>query len=646
MKPSIYKGNKKTFIIISLIIVLISVLITYVYINPKLGGDALFDQNNILKDQWSTLEKGKVINNQYAFTSENSKLSSIVVVVQNLDEKLNGTVRATVYNKNNGQLLIEKEKELLPNTQSYDFKIDINENESIENIVIKLENISDNNNIKTRITDTDNIEEEHLAYRIYSTMPNFVSYFVYGIIIIVDMMIILGIYLTLARKITLEKIFLVVGIICGITYTMLFTPGTIPDETTHIRNTLGYSSILLSEGTSSNIVIRECEQFIGDTQPSIKTLNTYRNLLIENNNSNKYIETDVELSSDFSVISYLPGIIMVTICRLLSIGGILTIYLARFSNFVFYLLAGYFSIKKIPIFKIVLFTLSLLPMVIQQTISLSYDTIILATSWLVISYGFHFVYGNESINKKDIIIYIISSCVLITQKTGIYFVLNLIPLLIGKNRVAEKKERIILKLILTFPWIITMIGLPMITNNNRIEKSVSNGNIVSWANKEGYSMAYFMDNKMETVMLFIRTIVKKFDHYVFTTLGQYLGSLNLILSRNIFIGWLISVFVAAFKTDSDKKDIMLIHKILYIFAFLAVCGASILAMAFAFTPVGWPTIEGVQGRYFLPVLFLLVIFVRNKKIIFKKNYDRYFVMWVIILQGVTIINIIGQILIV
>src|SRR5699024_7771549 len=98
--------------------------------------------------------------------------------------------------------------------------------------------------------------------------------------------------------------------------------------------------------------------------------------------------------------------------------------------------------------------------------------------------------------------------------------------------------------------------------------------------------------------------------------------------------------------DSDKKDIMLIHKILYIFAFLAVCGASILAMAFAFTPVGWPTIEGVQGRYFLPVLFLLVIFVRNKKIIFKKNYDRYFVMWVIILQGVTIINIIGQILIV
>ena len=140
--------------------------------------------------------------------------------------------------------------------------------------------------------------------------------------------------------------------------------------------------------------------------------------------------------------------------------------------------------------------------------------------------------------------------------------------------------------------------------------------------------------------------MKKFDHYIFTTLGQYLGSLNLVLSRNIFIGWLISIFVSAFKTDSDNKDIPFIHRILYILAFFAVCGASMLAMAFAFTPVGWPTIEGVQGRYFLPVLILLIIFVRNKKIIFKKNYDRYYIIWVIILQGITIINIVGQLLLV
>ncbi|MFR2769336.1 MAG: hypothetical protein ACLTAI_14110 [Thomasclavelia sp.] len=63
-------------------------------------------------------------------------------------------------------------------------------------------------------------------------------------------------------------------------------------------------------------------------------------------------------------------------------------------------------------------------------------------------------------------------------KAGIYFVLNLIPLLIGKERIAEKKERILLKLILIFPWIITMFGLPIITNNNRIERTASDGDIL------------------------------------------------------------------------------------------------------------------------------------------------------------------------
>ena len=71
-----------------------------------------------------------------------------------------------------------------------------------------------------------------------------------------------------------------------------------------------------------------------------------------------------------------------------------------------------------------------------------------------------------------------------------------------------------------------------------------------------------------------------------------------------------------------------------------------LAMAFAFTPVGWPTIEGVQGRYFLPVIVFLVIFIRNKKIIIKNNLNRYFIMFIIILQTITVINILGALIIV
>mgnify|MGYP006922399322 CR=1 FL=1 len=53
-------------------------------------------------------------------------------------------------------------------------------------------------------------------------------------------------------------------------------------------------------------------------------------------------------------------------------------------------------------------------------------------------------------------------------------------------------------------------------------------NIIGWAGKEGYSISYFLANVKETIMLFARTIIKKFDHYVFTTLGQQLGVLRII----------------------------------------------------------------------------------------------------------------------
>ena len=54
-------------------------------------------------------------------------------------------------------------------------------------------------------------------------------------------------------------------------------------------------------------------------------------------------------------------------------------------------------------------------MVIHQTISLSYDTIILSSAWLVIGYGFDFVYGSKKIKKIDMLVYMIASTIIITQ---------------------------------------------------------------------------------------------------------------------------------------------------------------------------------------------------------------------------------------
>lgn len=641
----IRENKRHTMICMIIFIIILTLLISWIYIYPKMQNDVLFDKNPILKDRWTPLEQNEVIDNVYEFASNDSKLSSIVITLQNTDTKNNGFVNVNVENEN-GDLIGHLETKIAPNTPSEDLKIEIGEKKAKEKIKIELKNIGNNKNIQVRVTDSEELDDTHLAYRIYSTMPDFMLYFVILILILVDLIFIIGYYCIFIKKLAYEKIFMAIIFLIGVCYTLVFTPGTIPDEAIHIRNTLGYSSIILSKGTNEDIVIRECENFIGDTQPSIKTINSYRKLIVENNNSNVYVKTGQVLSSDFSVVSYLPGIIIVSVCRLLSLGGILTIYLARFANFLVYVFASYYAIKKIPIAKIACLALALLPMAVHQSISLSYDAIILSSALLVIGYGFSFVYGKDKITKKDIIIYISASCVLITQKSGVYFLLNMIPLLIGKNRVESCKERIKLKMILTLPWITTMIGFPVLTKSTQVSSTMTQTNIIGWAGKEGYSISYFLANVKETIMLFARTIIKKFDHYVFTTLGQQLGSLNLLLSKSFFMGWLITIFTGCFKTPNEQEDVPIWHKILYVFSFLAICGVSMLAMAFAFTPIGWPTIEGVQGRYFLPSLMLLVVIVRTKKIILNTKLQKILVILIVFLEATIIVNILGTLLIV
>ena len=43
------------------------------------------------------------------------------------------------------------------------------------------------------------------------------------------------------------------------------------------------------------------------------------------------------------------------------------------------------------------------------------------------------------------------------------------------------------------------------------------------------------------------------------------------------------------------------------------------AMALAWTPQGYNVIEGVQGRYYIPIIFLLLICLQNSKIYLKEN---------------------------
>ena len=119
---------------------------------------------------------------------------------------------------------------------------------------------------------------------------------------------------------------------------------------------------------------------------------------------------------------------------------------------------------------------------------------------------------------------------------------------------------------------------------------------------------------------------------------EFIGSdaVALVLGDNIFYGQSFSKVLrnAAERTEKEgeKGELRTGDKIGALLIVLSAVGGSILGMALSWTPVGSEYIMGVQGRYFLPMLPLFLVILRNNRIVVRKNIDKLAIEGLLLLQ--------------
>ena len=126
------------------------------------------------------------------------------------------------------------------------------------------------------------------------------------------------------------------------------------------------------------------------------------------------------------------------------------------------------------------------------------------------------------------------------------------------------------------------------------------------ADKTTYTPGYILRHPMATVMLFVRSAVENGDHYIRTLVG---GSLS-YYTVDLAWGWVVVLYLLLAYAALPVQG-----------AALAPCGKTrgwccaatvvscLLAVAgcLLWTPTHYETLYGLQGRYFLPVLPLLLL---------------------------------------
>lgn len=143
----------------------------------------------------------------------------------------------------------------------------------------------------------------------------------------------------------------------------------------------------------------------------------------------------------------------------------------------------------------------------------------------------------------------------------------------------------------------------------------------SESGERGYSLSSIIEHPGWFLNLLIATLFEWSDIYLFSMLGNALGSFQdeLRLTVALLLPFVLILGLGAIRQEKECIPRMSLRAAMIAF-FLSVMALVILTMFLAFTRVGFTLIEGVQGRYFLPVLPLLLFGLQGKAILAQKDY--------------------------
>ena len=112
------------------------------------------------------------------------------------------------------------------------------------------------------------------------------------------------------------------------------------------------------------------------------------------------------------------------------------------------------------------------------------------------------------------------------------------------------------------------------------------------------------------------------DWWIGTLVGRSLAWFQFSAPWYVALSFLLVLLLAIPRPAESDVDITSVQKAVFVCVFAIGAFLVILSMYFAFTFNTEAVIDGVQGRYFLPLLPILLLVFRNGVIVTNKDYGR------------------------
>ncbi|MGA2295923.1 MAG: DUF2142 domain-containing protein [FCB group bacterium] len=419
----------------------------------------------------------------------------------------------------------------------------------------------------------------------------------------------------------IEYIFIVLGLIFGILFIFINPPFQTNDEDRHF-----YAAYSISEGqfvpyNKNNMSGTPLPRNLVMITQSFQGIPFYQGTKI---NVEKMEQTfNMPLNEKDTVFNANPSLTTFPIPYFASaigikVGGIINsnpIWLNRFGRFgdlIMFLLIMFFAIRITPIFKSVFLLYGLTPMVIYQAASVTYDTLSIALTFFMIALFLKYALIKDSITRNDIIFIILLTLLHRFSKDG-YVLIPFLVFIIPPKKLGSKS--MISPFYIGFTlYFVLLYFLPGWTWNKFIASLnllAAPGGIKDFVyGNPGFFSKIISEPFTATGNMITSTLFQRQD-FVGGIIGRFGYSYTLMPKFFMIVHGLVLLSVAFF--ESKKEFLFSIQQRVTIF--LVGIGSIVLIIVgwYLSSPIGSTTIWGLQGRYFIPAIPIVLLLLYNNK---------------------------------
>jgi len=344
----------------------------------------------------------------------------------------------------------------------------------------------------------------------------------------------------------------------------------------------------------------------------------------------------LELTTYINPLPYAASAIGISIGRNLDDNPISLLWAGRTANLIFYLLIVFYSIRIIPIHKVTLMMCALTPMALYQASSITYDVFLLSGIILIISLIINYNFSLHKIELKHVLILIAIAFLTRFAKDG-YIFIPFIALIIPVNKF---RSRTLFYLLLGGLVLAAFLpGAIWSAIYNSLNLPPSKPFIRDFVYGTSLNLDYQMSNPFLFLSNLFMNILVQGQEWIWGTMGRF-GYSYTIMSKGVLFVYGLALLTLAFIDGNKVFDFDLKQRlILLIIAFLNIM-AIIAGFYIYSSPVGSNLVFGVQGRYFIPIIPVLLLSIANKnfqKPIFENNKNIIVGIFMIIILSYTIL---------